>query len=320
MIVETIVIGGAVLLGGAAITAISSMIMNVREKQDVIIESFGRYVKTVKEPGLRFKAPWPFQSVAERVPTALMEFKEDLATKTKDNIFVTVPIKMHLEVNDSKKFHYESSDPLKQVMSRVAATVKQLTSTMDFDELYQARQTISDQVRDNVGKEIETLYGMKLVDVIVDEPHAPEDLQRKYNNVKGSQMELQTKLNNAEAEKKRMILEAEGRKEAQRLDGEGIAAQRSAIFENYAQQFNKLAKEGLTQDMAHQVITLAMQNDTVRDAAKGGNVIITNVSANDVLSQMQALGKTLTKPAAAPANDDNDHTVAAPALKPPKAG
>lgn len=317
MIVESaIVIGALVAGGGAALGWLSSMVMNVREKQDVIIESFGKYEKTIKSPGLRLKAPWPFQTVAERVPTALQEFKEDLATKTKDNIFVTVPIKMHLEVQDSKKFHYESDNPLKQVMSRVAATVKQLTSNMDFAELYQARQTISDQVRDNVGKEIEQLYGMRLVDVIVDEPHAPEDLQRKYNNVKGSEMERQTMLNMAEAEKKRMILEAEGRKEAQRLDGEGIAAQRSAIFENYAQQFNKLAKEGLTQEMAHQVITLAMQNDTVRDAAKGGNVIITTANANDVLSQMQALGKTLTKP---PAGND-DHAVASPAIKPPKAG
>lgn len=317
MIVESaIVIGALVAGGGAALGWLSSMVMNVREKQDVIIESFGKYEKTIKSPGLRLKAPWPFQTVAERVPTALQEFKEDLATKTKDNIFVTVPIKMHLEVQDSKKFHYESDNPLKQVMSRVAATVKQLTSNMDFAELYQARQTISDQVRDNVGKEIEQLYGMRLVDVIVDEPHAPEDLQRKYNNVKGSEMERQTMLNMAEAEKKRMILEAEGRKEAQRLDGEGIAAQRSAIFENYAQQFNKLAKEGLTQEMAHQVITLAMQNDTVRDAAKGGNVIITTANANDVLSQMQALGKTLTKPAAG----NDDHAVASPAIKPPKAG
>lgn len=314
--IETAIVLGVAALAGTAWG--SSMIMNVKEKQEVLLESFGKYVKTVKEPGLRFKLPWPFQTVAEKVPTSLMEMKEDLATKTKDNIFVTVPIKMHLQVEDSKKFHYDSDNPLKQVMSRVAATVKQLTSNMDFAELYQARQTISDQVRENVGKEIEQLYGMKLVDVIVDEPHAPEDLQRKYNNVKGSEMERQTMLNMAEAEKKRMILEAEGRKEAQRLDGEGIAAQRSAIFENYAQQFNKLAKEGLTQEMAHQVITLAMQNDTIRDAASKGNVIITNGDANDVLSRMQALGKTLTKPGK-PANDDGgEHAV--PAAKPPKLG
>ncbi|MDE1151349.1 MAG: SPFH domain-containing protein [Micavibrio sp.] len=317
--IETIIIGGAILIGGGTGAAwLSSMIMNVKEKQEVILESFGKYVQTVKNPGLRLKKPWPFQTVAENVSLALYEMKEDLATKTKDNIFVTVPIKMHLQVEDSKKYHYESNDPVKQVMSRVAATVKQLTSNMDFAELYQARETISDQVREKVGKEITELYGMRLIDVIVDEPHAPADLQAKYNNVKGSEMERQTMLNMAEAEKKRMILEAEGRKEAQRLDGEGIAAQRAAIFENYAAQFNNLAKSGLTEDMAHQIITLAMQNDTIRDAAAKGNVIITNANANQALSDMQALGKTLTKPVhGGHANGNDEHS--APANGMPRA-
>lgn len=135
--IETAIIAGVVALAGTAWGA--TMIMNVKEKQEVIIESFGKYVKTVKDAGLKFKAPWPFAKVAERVSTALYEMKEDLQTKTKDDIFVTLPIKMHLQVEDTKKFHYESNDPMKQVMSRVAATVKQLTSQMDFAELYQAR-------------------------------------------------------------------------------------------------------------------------------------------------------------------------------------
>ncbi|MEZ0224202.1 MAG: SPFH domain-containing protein [Alphaproteobacteria bacterium] len=315
--IETAIIAGVVALAGTAWG--STMIMNVKEKQEVIIESFGKYVKSIKEAGLRLKAPWPFQSVAERVSTALYEMKEDLQTKTKDDIFVTLPIKMHLQIDDVKKYHYESNDPMKQVMSRVAATVKQLTSQMDFAELYQARQTISDKVRENVGKEIEHLYGVKLVDVIVDEPHAPAEIQASYNNVKASERNMLATKNNAEANKINIIAEAEARKEAQRLDGEGIAAQRSAIFANYAQQFNKLAKEGLTEDMAHQIITLAMQNDTIRDAAKGGNVIITSADANDVLSKMQALGKTLTKPTnAKPANDDPANEIPAAAQMKPK--
>lgn len=315
MLVELAVIGGAVALFGAGAAALGSMVMFVKEKQEVILESFGKYVKTVNAPGLRFKLPWPLQNVADRIPTALVEMKEDLQTKTKDDIFVSVPIKMHLQVTDSRKFHYESDDPLRQVMTRIAATVKQLTSQMDFAELYQSRETISEQVREKVGKEVSSLYGMDLVDVIVDEPHAPSEIQASYNNVKASERNMLATKNNAEASKIQIIAEAEARKEAQRLDGEGIAAQRSAIFENYAMQFNKLAKEGLTQDMAHQVITLAMQNDTVRDAAAKGNVIITTTNAADILAQMQALGKTLTAPAAGtPANDR------APAPHAPKMG
>jgi regulator of protease activity HflC (stomatin/prohibitin superfamily) len=286
----------------------------VKEKEEVLIQRFGKYLSTAKEPGLHIKMPW--HSI-KKVPISLLEMKEDLATKTKDDIFVKLPIKMHLQIEDSKKFVFDSQDPTRQVMSRIAATVKQLTSQMDFAELYQARETISDHVRERVGKEITDLYGMKLVDVIVDEPHAPPEIQSAYNNKKAAEQKKLAALFEGDAKKIGIIAEAEARKEALKLDGEGIAAQRKAIFENYAEQFNQLAQKGLTQEQAHQVITLAMANDTIRDASKHGNTIITTTNANDLLSQMAALGKTLNSPTSIkPAND----TGAAPAQKGAKLG
>ena len=280
-----------------------AFIYTVGEKEELIIESFGKYVKTITAAGLKVKLPWPFQTIAKRVSTEIYQSRDDLRTKTKDDIFVTIPIKMHLQVFDSKKYHYNSNNPDEQVQSRITAAMKQLTSKMDFAELYQARELLSEQVREKVGKEIEDLYGVKIVDVIVDEPQAPAEIQTAYNNVKASEREATAKLNNAEAEKKSAILRAEGRKEELRLDGEGVAEQRSAIFKNYAEQFNKLNAQGLTEEMAQQTILLAMANDTLRDAAKNGNVIITTSNSSDILSQIQALGKTLAKPLAKPAND-----------------
>ena len=273
----------------------------------MLIESFGRYVKTVQKPGLNFKWPWPFQSIARKIATDVHQSKDDLRTKTKDDIFVTIPIKMHTQITDSKKYYYNSNNPGEQVQSRITAAMKQLTSSLDFAELYQARETLSEQVRERVGKELEDLYGVKIVDVIVDEPQAPAEIQTAYNSVKASEREATAKLNNAQAEKQSAILRAEGRKEELRLDGEGVAEQRSAIFKNYASQFNKLAEEGLTSDMAQHTILLAMANDTLRDAAKHGNVIITTGNSNEILGQIQALGKTLAKPMK-PAND-HEHTV-----------
>lgn len=268
----------------------------VREKQEVIIESFGRYVKTVQEPGLKFKWPWPFQTVARRVPTNMLQDHADLSTKTKDDIFVTIPVKVHMQISDTKKFSYSSRDPFEQVRSRVTAVMKQLTSGMEFAELYQARETLSVHMQEKIGKEIEEMYGIKIVDVIVDEPQAPQEIQVAYNNVKASEREATAKINRAKADKEAAILQAEGRKEELRLDGEGVAEQRSAIFRNYAEQFNALASKGLTPEMAQQTILLAMANDTVRDAAKNGNVILTTNNPNEIISQVQALGERLMKP------------------------
>lgn len=279
-------------------------IYHVKEKEEVIIESFGKYVKTTTSPGLKLKLPWPFQRVANHIPTDIFQDQANLETKTSDDIFVSIPIKMHLQVFDSKKFQYNSSDPEEQVKSRITAAMKQLTSKMDFADLYQAREKLSEQVREKVGSEIEELYGVKIVDVIVDEPQAPAEIQSAYNNVKASEREATAKLNNAKAEKQAAILRAEGRKEELRLDGEGVAEQRNAIFKNYAEQFNALAEKGLTPDQAQQTILLAMANDTLRDAAKNGNVIITTSNSGEILAEIQTLGKTLAKPRLAPANDE----------------
>jgi regulator of protease activity HflC (stomatin/prohibitin superfamily) len=292
-----------------------AFIFTVKEKEAVIMESFGKYVKTITSPGITVVPPW--HNIAKRVPTDLQQVEETLNTKTKDDIFVSIPIKMHLQVTDAKKYHYDSSAPVEQVKARVAATLKQLVSDMEFIHLYQTREKISEEARQKVGKEVEDLYGMKLIDVIVDEPHASTTAQASFSRVKESERNLVAAQNDSAAIKARIIAEAEAKKEALRLHGEGISAQRAAIFENYAEQFNNLSKKGMTPEMAHEIITLAMSLDTTRDAAEKGNMIVTTTSANEIIGQMQTLGKTLTKPAAAPANNDNS---AAPALRPPKAG
>jgi regulator of protease activity HflC (stomatin/prohibitin superfamily) len=287
------------------------------EKQDVIIESFGRYVRTIKESGIHLMMPW--HTVARKIGTDLRQTEETLNTKTKDDIFVSIPIKMHLQVVDSRKYHYESSKPDEQVGARVAATVKQLVSGMEFIELYQTREKISEMAKEKVGKEIEELYGMRLVDVIVDEPRADQKAMNSFSSVKESERNKIAAENEAAASKIRIIAEAEAKKESLRLHGEGIAAQRAAIFENYAEQFNNLAKKGMSPDMAHEVIMVAMALDTTRDAAEKGNLVISTTNANDLLTQMQTLGKTLSKPSQGP-KPSNDDISATPAVKPPKLG
>ena len=103
-----------------------AFIFTVKEKEAVIMQSFGKYVNTITSPGITVVMPW--QNIAARIPTDLHQQEETLNTKTKDDIFVSIPIKMHVQVTDARKFHYDSDKPVEQVKARVAATVKQLVS------------------------------------------------------------------------------------------------------------------------------------------------------------------------------------------------
>ncbi len=293
----------------------------VREKQAVIIETTGgKFVKVQDAPGYKWKVPFTFKKVAARIPLDVFELQVNLETKTKDNIFATVPTKLHLQVVDPKTYHYNANRPEEQACSKIEAVMKQLTSDMEFEALYQARETLGAEVRDKVGKDIEDLYGLKIVDVIVDQPQAPQAVQDAFNSSKSSQQTANATVNAAQAKKQSTILDAEARKEALRLDGEGVAEQRAAMFQNMTTQYNALVQAGMPQETAEKILIKMMELDTLRDVAKSGNVIVTTTADKDPITNTQAAVKAadkLQQSQQPPANGNQQRTQRAPAPQQP---
>ena len=267
----------------------------VNEQEAVILERFGKFQKVVDTAGLKEKLPGKFLKVAARISLAVTQLDASLDTKTSDNIFASVPTTLHLQVVDAQKFYYNSSNPYGQAQSKIVAVMKQLTSNMEFAHLYQARETLGHDVREKVGQEIEELYGLKIVDVIVDQPVAPSSVQQAYNSAKSSEQTAIGTLNAAKATKQATILEAEARKEALRLDGEGVAEQRAAMFQNLTLQFNALVDAGMPVETAEKILVKMMELDTLRDVAKSGNVIVTTTNDNNPITDTQAALRAAAK-------------------------
>jgi regulator of protease activity HflC (stomatin/prohibitin superfamily) len=271
----------------------------VEEQQAVILERFHKFNSVVDSAGLKGKLPGKFLKVAARIPLDITQREVNLQTKTSDNIFASVPTTLHLQVVDAYKFHYKSDRPYEQAESKITAVMKQLTSNMEFAHLYQARESLGNDVRDKVGKDIEDLYGLKIIDVIVDQPVAPPSVQQAYNSAKSSEQVAISTLNAAQANKQAAILNAEARKEELRLDGEGVAEQRGAVFQNFAVQVNQLVKDGIPMEKALETTLQIMQLDTLREVGKSGNVVITTLDGKDNkdnnLAQMQAALKAFVQ-------------------------
>jgi len=279
------------------------MFYKVHEKEAVILEKFGRFNAVIDQPGLHFKMPGKFKKIAARIDLGIQQKEFSLETKTKDNIFTSVPTILHLQVVDPKKFHYtaKNGDPYEQAGSKIIQAMKQLTSGMEFDQLYQVRETLGNDVRDKVGTEVAE-YGLKILDVIVDQPQAPQSVQEAYNGAKSSEQKAKAAVNIAQAEKAAAILRAEGRKEELRLDGEGVAEQRKAMFQNLTAQFNALIEAGMPPTTAEKMIIKMMELDTLRDVSKGGNVIVTTTADKDPITDVQtAMRAANKKPPASPA-------------------
>lgn len=294
---------------GIGLGYLSTMIYTVKQKHEALITSFGKHVKTEHDAGLKFKQPWPFQSVEEKVFTGLDQLTETLDTKTKDNLFVQLPITIQYRVNDSATYHFDTDEPEAQMGKIVSASVRKYTSGKDFQELYDERDEISDAVIDDVAEQIKD-YGIDIERIVVDEPTAPADVQDAYNRVRASEREKDAAQNEADADYIKRVRGAEADKERNILIGEGVAGFRKSIAEGYAEIRTQLIDKGVDPQVADSFMEEAMRLDTIRDVGEKGNMIIVTPangehSTKGIMSMLEA-HPILKKVIEQAANQDHD--------------
>lgn len=264
---------GMAIAGYTALRYAASTLFTVSQKEEALITSFGKHVRTETNPGLHVKLPWPFNVVSAKIGTDLMQVEEKLDTKTKDDLFVRLPIAIQFEVTDTAKFHFDNRDPVGNMKKAVSAAVRTDTSGKEFQQLYSDRDEISDhviaQVKDTVSE-----YGINLRRIIIDEPTAPEAVQKAFNDVRASERMLEASKNTAAAHKIELVAKAEAEKQADILRGEGKAGFRKALFEQYGEQIDSLVAKGVVREEAIKVMLDTMHQDTMRDIGQNGNMVI----------------------------------------------
>ena len=95
----------------------------VQTAQVAVITRFGKFLR-VAEPGLNWK--WPFiDRVAGRVSLRVNQLTLTMETKTKDNVFVTIPIFVQNRVRPEKVYDafYKLSDPMQQIQAYVEQVI-----------------------------------------------------------------------------------------------------------------------------------------------------------------------------------------------------
>jgi regulator of protease activity HflC (stomatin/prohibitin superfamily) len=93
------------------LSTILGSFFTVETAQVAIITRFGRFLR-VADPGLNWK--WPLiDSVAGRISLRVNQITLTMETKTKDNVFVTIPISVQNRVRSEKAFDafYKLSNP-----------------------------------------------------------------------------------------------------------------------------------------------------------------------------------------------------------------
>lgn len=259
---------------GAFLIWLVSCLYMVKQMHEVVITSFGKLVKIDKKPGLHLKQPWPLQAVDYSIDKNLDQISEDLKTKTKDDLFVTLPITILFRVSCTETYVFNNDNPKGNMKKLVSATVRTATSGKDFQDLYNDRDEISDAVITQIEDKVNA-YGIEIDRIIIDEPMVGEETQQVFNQVRSSERLKEVAENEAAADYTRQVKKAEASAKAQELFGQGAANFRKKILDGYKEQIEGLMSAEVSKDEAIYIIMKSMELDALRDIGEKGNLIIT---------------------------------------------
>src|SRR4029077_5509427 len=122
--------------------------------QVAVIARFGKFVR-VADAGLNWK--WPIiDAIAGRVSLRVNQINLTMETKTKDNVFVTIPISVQNRVRPDKVFDafYKLSDPTAQIKSYVEQVILGHVRGMPRDEVSASQSSIAAAVKKELDEDM----------------------------------------------------------------------------------------------------------------------------------------------------------------------
>ena len=247
------------------LTLILGSFFTVNTAQVAIITRFGKFLR-VADPGLNWKTPY-FDSVDGIVSLRVNQITLTMETKTKDNVFVTIPISVQTRVRPEKVYdaYYRLSDPMAQIKSYVEQVILGHVPGMTLDEVFASQSSIAAAVKQELDVDMAT-FGYEIVNVLVTDIVPDSKVKSAMNDINAAQREQVAATARGEADKILVVKKAEAEAESKALQGQGIANQRRAIVEGLQasiEQFQK-AVEGASSREVMQLVLVTQYFDTLK--------------------------------------------------------
>jgi len=257
-----------ILLAVVAIIVLSLILgsfFTVSTAEVAVLTRFGKFLR-VAEAGLNWKAPY-LDTVAGIVSLRVNQITLTMETKTKDNVFVTIPISVQNRVRPERVYDafYKLSDPVAQIKSYVEQVILGHVPGMTLDEVFASQSSIAAAVKQELDADM-AAFGYEIVNVLVTDIVPDAKVKSAMNDINAAQREQVAATARGEADKILVVKKAEAEAESKALQGQGIANQRKAIVEglqNSIEQFQK-AVEGATPKDVMQLVLVTQYFDTLK--------------------------------------------------------
>ena len=248
-------IASTVIIGFIALLLLSSTMFVVDQRRYAIVFALGQIKEVIREPGLHFKLPPPFQNVVyldNRIMTIETPDAERFITAEKMNILVDSFVKWRIGRGEGQpKLYYvtfggdesRARDRMSQIVK--AALNEEITKHTVSDVISGQRGEVMEAIRNKVVAEA-TQIGVEIIDVRLKRVEYVEQINNSvYERMKAERMRVANELRStgaaesekirADADRQRAVILAEAYRDAQEIRGEGDA-KASAI---YAEAFGK---------------------------------------------------------------------------------
>jgi regulator of protease activity HflC (stomatin/prohibitin superfamily) len=263
---DLIVLIPLLVLALILLATILGSFFTVNTAEVAVLTRFGKFLR-VAEAGLNWKAPY-LDTVAGIVSLRVNQIALTMETKTKDNVFVTIPISVQNRVRPERVYDafYKLSDPVAQIKSYVEQVILGHVPGMTLDEVFASQSSIAAAVKQELDADMAG-FGYEIVNVLVTDIVPDAKVKSAMNDINAAQREqVAATARRGEADKILVVKKAEAEAESKALQGQGIANQRKAIVEglqNSIEQFQK-AVDGATAKDVMQLVLITQYFDTLK--------------------------------------------------------
>lgn len=259
------------VLGGVVLLLIVDGFFTIRQQSVGVVERFGRF-KRIAQAGLNMKIPL-IDRVVGKPNLRIQQLDVQIETKTKDNVFIRCIVSVQYYVLPDKvvEAFYKLQNPQEQITAYVFDTVRARVPSIILDDVFEKKDDIALAVKQELDSVMDE-FGYGIVKTLVTDIDPDAKVKSSMNEINAAQRMREAAVQQAEAEKIRVVKAAEAEAESKALQGKGIADQRKAIIDGLkvsVANFSSSIDGPKAQDVMNLVL-MTQYFDTLKDIGLSG--------------------------------------------------
>ena len=306
---ESMYVVGVVALLVLIIVAKTAVV--VPQQSAYVIETLGRYNRTI-QAGFHILFPFIDRiAYKHNLKEEAMDIPEQVCI-TRDNVQVGVDGVLYLQVLEASKASYGITNYRFAIIQLAQTTLRSEIGKIELDRTFEERQTINQNVVAELDK-ASAPWGVKVLRYEIKNINPPKDVlgamekqmraeREKRAVVLNSEGERDAKINQAEGEKQRVIKESEANKQQQINEAQGQAAAILAVATATAEGLKQVG-EALSGRGGIEAMQLRVAEEYVKQfgqlANEASSTLVVPANLTDIAS-MIALATSVVKSQKAP--------------------